>query len=200
MRSAEGRQIRAICDRTAKIAARTQGTPNTEVVQRQVVRMQALLRDGRLQDAEVAAYGILMDCNRRSSSEDEEAAENHKTSKAPTISVVSTVDIGRSIKFVRVAAGLRQGEMAKRLGISQNYLSLLENNKSEPSLSLLRKIASEFHVPVSFLLLEGSVDFDSDEPEVAELLKEVHKLILQLQESRIKDEEEELNGAGKAGT
>jgi transcriptional regulator with XRE-family HTH domain len=99
-------------------------------------------------------------------------------------------DIGRGIKFVRVAAGLRQGEMAKRLGISQNYLSLLENNKAEPSLSLLRKISSEFHVPVSFLLMEGVVEFDSDDPEVAEMLKEVHKLILQLQESRIKKEQE----------
>lgn len=200
MHSAKGRQIRAICDRTVKIATRMQGTPKKEVVQRQVVRMQALLRDGRLQEAEVAAYGILMDCKGRFSNEDEEAAENHKTSKTPTISVVSTVDIGRSIKFVRVAAGLRQGEMAKRLGISQNYLSLLENNKSEPSLSLLRKIASEFNVPVSFLLLEGSADFDSGKPEVAELLKEVHKLIRQLQESRIKEGEEELNGAGQPGT
>jgi transcriptional regulator with XRE-family HTH domain len=108
--------------------------------------------------------------------------------------VASTVDIGRGIKFVRVAAGLRQGEMAKRLNISQNYLSLLENNKAEPSLSLLRKISSEFHVPVSFLLMEGLVEFDSDEPVVAEMLKEVHKLILQLQESRIKEAKQREKG------
>jgi transcriptional regulator with XRE-family HTH domain len=195
MAIARGPQIRAICDRTVEIAARMQGTSTKEVVQRQVVRMQALLRDGRLQEAENAAYGILMYCIGQSGSEEEESAENHETSKTPMLSVKNTVNIGRSIKFVRVAAGLRQGEMAERLDISQNYLSLLENNKSEPSLSLLRKISSEFHVPLSFLLLEGSVEFDSDEPELADLLKEVQKLIHQLQESRIKEGGEPPNGS-----
>ncbi|MCK4820708.1 helix-turn-helix transcriptional regulator, partial [bacterium] len=45
------------------------------------------------------------------------------------------VNIGKGIKFVRIASGIRQGVMAKRLNISQNYLSLLENNKAEPSVA-----------------------------------------------------------------
>lgn len=95
------------------------------------------------------------------------------------------MDIGRSIKFVRVAAGIRQNEMAERLGISQNYLSLLENNKSEPSLSLLRRISEEFGVPMSFLFLEGAVDYESDDPETNDLLQEIKSLVHALQRSRI---------------
>lgn len=95
------------------------------------------------------------------------------------------MDIGRSIKFVRVAAGIRQNEMAKRIGISQNYLSLLENNKSEPSLSLLRRISEEFGVPMSFLFLEGEMDYESDDTKAHDLLQEIKSLVHTLQRSRI---------------
>ena len=97
------------------------------------------------------------------------------------------MNIGRSIKFVRVAAEIKQGEMAKRLDISQNYLALLENNKAEPSLSLLKKISTEFNVPVSFLLLESSVEFHSDKPEANEILSQLQGLIHQLQDARFKE-------------
>lgn len=99
----------------------------------------------------------------------------------------SPIKIGQGIRFVRVAANLKQGEMAKILNVSQNYLSMLEHDKAEPSLSLLKKISDEFHVPMSFLLVEGTVDFSSDKPEVDTIYKQLHNLITQLQQSRIND-------------
>jgi transcriptional regulator with XRE-family HTH domain len=184
----EDATVRAICEHVLKVVKTDKGTAKKEVFQQRVVRLRALLRKGRFRQAEELAYGILMEHQGLSrSGSDEEAAEDHETSKAPMRSVDGTVNIGRSIKFVRVAAGIKQGEMAKRLGISQNYLSLLENNKAEPSLALLRRMSAEFNVPVSFLLLESSVDFESAEPEVDTLLKELRNLIRQLQESRIRD-------------
>ena len=71
------------------------------------------------------------------------------------------MNIGKGIKFVRVAAGIRQGDMAKMLDISQNYLSLLENNKAEPSIALVKKISNTFGVPPGFLFWEEA----SIEPE-----------------------------------
>jgi len=100
------------------------------------------------------------------------------------------VNIGRSIKLVRTMAELKQGEMAERLGITQNYLSLLENNKAEPSLSLLRRISDEFNVPINFLLLESSVEFESSDPEEDVLFRQLHEMILKLQSKRIKEKEE----------
>lgn len=187
MRAVECAQVRTICEHVLKVVKSDKGTANKEVVQR-VVRLRALLRRGRFRQAEEMAYGILIELRGLSKNgSDEEAAEDRETSKAPTRSVDDTVNIGRSIKFVRVAAGIKQGEMAKRLDISQNYLSLLENNKAEPSLSLLRRMSAAFNVPVSFFMLESSVDFESDEPEVDALLKELQKLIHHLQEARIVD-------------
>jgi transcriptional regulator with XRE-family HTH domain len=197
LKNGERHTVRSICEHVLEVVDRTKGTSNKEVQQQRVVRLRALLRRGRLREAEDLAYGALMECNGFSgNNSDEEAAGNHETSKAPMTSVTGTVDIGRSIKFVRVAAGIKQGEMAKRLDISQNYLSLLENNKAEPSLSLLRRISSEFRVPVSFLLLEASHDFESDDPETDSLLKHLKDLIHQLQETRIRDGTGAADGAG----
>ena len=112
-----------------------------------------------------------------------------RTSRTPN-QTGNTVNIGRSIKLVRTIAELKQGEMAERLGITQNYLSLLENNKAEPSLSLLRRISDEFNVPINFLLLESSVEFESSDPEEDLLFKRLHEMILKLQSERIKEKEE----------
>ena len=197
MKRIERRQVKAICDHVITLAEKTQGTANTEVLQQPVAQLQASLRNGQIHQAEALAYGILMEYqNLSEENSEEEAAEGHRTSKTPQISVRTTVNIGRSIKFVRVAAGIRQGEMATRLAISQNYLSLLENNKAEPSLSLLKKISTEFNVPVSFLLLESSVDFESGNPDADSLLKQLQELIHQLQDARIKEGQVSTDGVG----
>lgn len=194
----ERRVVRAVCRHVLAVAERTTGTANTEVLQRSVSRLRTALRRGRLCEAENLAYGVLMDVEGRSEdSGDDEAAENDDTSKTSMASVERTVNIGRGIKFVRVAAGIKQGAMAARLGISQNYLSLLENNKAEPSLALLRRISEEFNVPVSFLLLESSTDYESDEAETHELLQKIKQLIHGLQEKRVRESRGAADGTAK---
>jgi len=66
------------------------------------------------------------------------------------------MNIGKNIKFVRIARSVKQYDMAKSLGISQNYLCLLENNKREPSLSLLKKISDVYDVSLPFLVADHS--------------------------------------------
>lgn len=95
------------------------------------------------------------------------------------------MDIGKGIKFVRIASGIRQGEMAKRLDISQNYLSLLENNKAEPSIALLRKISDTFGVPASFLFWEDAMPIEGKTPEVTDKYNRIRSLVHELQELRI---------------
>ena len=60
--------------------------------------------------------------------------------------------IGNTLKVLRVAAGINQATMAKKLEITQNYLSLVENNHKEPSLSFLKKFASSFDIPLGYFL------------------------------------------------
>jgi len=95
------------------------------------------------------------------------------------------VNVGKGIKFVRVASSLKQGEMAMRLGITQNYLSLLENNKAEPSMALLKKISEVFCVPAAFLLWEEAMPLESETPEVSEKYERMRNLVHELQQLRI---------------
>lgn len=48
--------------------------------------------------------------------------------------------------------GMTQKELAKRIGISQNYLSNLENGKFDIKLSLLFKIALELDIGLQELI------------------------------------------------
>lgn len=95
------------------------------------------------------------------------------------------MNIGKGIKFVRIASGLRQGEMAKQLDISQNYLSLLENNKADPSIALLKKISEIFGVPAGFLVWEDADLPKTQNPDIAAKYQKVADLIHDLQRLRI---------------
>lgn len=48
---------------------------------------------------------------------------------------------------------MKQRALAKKLSVSANYLSLVENSKREPSISFLRKLARELDVPVGIFLM-----------------------------------------------
>src|SRR5882724_4792647 len=62
------------------------------------------------------------------------------------------MNLGDTIKLSRQVAGLTQQQMAERLDITSNYLSLLENGKATPKLSLLKRIEGQFDVPTSFIV------------------------------------------------
>ena len=49
-------------------------------------------------------------------------------------------ELGSRLRFVRQNAGLSQRELAKRAGVTNAAISLIENNQSSPSVSSLKKI------------------------------------------------------------
>lgn len=60
----------------------------------------------------------------------------------------------RALRLLRTYHQLSQVELAKRLGISNSYLSEIEKGETkEPSLELLSKYAEIFKMPVSSILL-----------------------------------------------
>lgn len=62
--------------------------------------------------------------------------------------------LNRALRLLRTYHQLTQTELAKRLGISNSYLSELEKGVSkEPSIELLNKYAEIFKMPVSSILL-----------------------------------------------
>ncbi|MBO9578191.1 MAG: helix-turn-helix domain-containing protein [Microbacteriaceae bacterium] len=63
--------------------------------------------------------------------------------------------LGQRIRHFRSAAGLTLDDVALRVGTAASQLSLIENGRREPRLSLLGELADAFGVPVQQLLDEA---------------------------------------------
>lgn len=55
-----------------------------------------------------------------------------------------SVQVGEQLKAVRTAFGLSQRELAKRAGVTNGMVSLIEQNRVSPSVGSLQKILSAF--------------------------------------------------------
>lgn len=61
--------------------------------------------------------------------------------------------IGEVLQRMRKIYGYKAKEMSEKLGISNSYLSEIENNKKKPSLELLEAYSNVFEIKVSSLIL-----------------------------------------------
>ena len=72
------------------------------------------------------------------------------------------MDVGYRLKEVRKKAGLSQRELAKRAGVTNSTISMIEKNSVSPSVSSLKKVLSG--IPMSLMEF-----FDSDESSHADI-------------------------------
>lgn len=84
--------------------------------------------------------------------------------------------ISNNIKTFRNLKRCTQGELAAEVGITINYLSLLENGKREPSIELLKKISKALDVPVAILVMQVS---KNPKDPMERLLNELYKVAIQ---------------------
>ncbi len=71
--------------------------------------------------------------------------------------------VGRYIKQYRKRIGMSQGELAQKSGLSQTYLSLIENEKQKPSFSALDEICSCFEIPLPLFMFMSLSEEDIPE-------------------------------------
>lgn len=95
--------------------------------------------------------------------------------------------LGNAIKLIRTAKGLKQLALAKKLDVSPNYISLVEKDKREPSLSFLRKLAYELQVPVGLFFLWQETSGPGSKDQNLEQLK---LLLLRIQAMYLEDTRE----------
>ena len=77
--------------------------------------------------------------------------------------------LGTAIKLIRTSSGLKQKDVATKLGVTSNYVSLLESGNREPSVSLLKKMATIFGVPVGLFFLWVGNDPASSKKNIDQL-------------------------------
>lgn len=65
------------------------------------------------------------------------------------------------LRVLRAEAGISQGELAQRLGVSRQTINAVETNKYDPSLPLALRLAKVFGVPVDAIFLD---DWKPDDP------------------------------------
>ena len=59
-------------------------------------------------------------------------------------------ELGSAIKSMRKSIKLTQAQFAKLFGLTVNSLSLLENNKGNPTLKTLNKIGHKFGFEINY--------------------------------------------------
>jgi transcriptional regulator with XRE-family HTH domain len=88
--------------------------------------------------------------------------------------------VGEAIRLLRTSAGLRQAELADRIGVSANYISLVENGKRDPSMSFLRSVTQEFGMPLGLLFLDMGESKKPRSPEEQALLLRIKDLMFEI--------------------
>ncbi|WP_370589326.1 helix-turn-helix domain-containing protein [Salinibacterium sp. ZJ70] len=68
------------------------------------------------------------------------------------VNMADLITLGQRIRHFRTSADLTLGELGDAVGVSASQLSLMENGKREPRLSLLTAIAAQLGVPLNSLL------------------------------------------------
>jgi transcriptional regulator with XRE-family HTH domain len=66
------------------------------------------------------------------------------------------MNIGETIRTLRLQKGMSQGDIEKRTGLLRCYLSRVENGHTVPSLETLAKIANSLEIPLGQFFAEGA--------------------------------------------
>lgn len=86
------------------------------------------------------------------------------------MSTCLTKDMGNRIQLRRKSLGIKQYDLAERLGISNNHLSAIENGVQNTTIEVLVKICDELQVTPDYLLL-GSMHSNNVPQDIVENLK-----------------------------
>ena len=62
--------------------------------------------------------------------------------------------LGKNLKRIRIAKGITQGDIVRKLGVGRGFISNIENGKANPTLSTIAKVAKAIGVSIEKLLKE----------------------------------------------
>jgi len=97
------------------------------------------------------------------------------------------VKLGRRLKMIRIAAGIKQKDLSKELKIPASLLSMYESGSREPSLHFLGSFSNYFNFSLSQLFVLMDEDsMSSDKDKASYILNEMKSHILHLERESLK--------------
>lgn len=103
------------------------------------------------------------------------------------------MQLGDAIKLIRTARKKTQSSLAREIGISNNFVSLIEANKKVPSIDVLQKMGTALKVPSGlFLLWTESVSSDLPPRKLdrlRELMVDLQTICLETEDDKTGDGE-----------
>lgn len=85
--------------------------------------------------------------------------------------------IGQLIKIGRIGQKMNQDNLAKKLDVSKNYISLVENGKKDPSINFLKNTAKLLKIPLVLLIWEKMDLPEGKTKEEKEIRKQIDKMM-----------------------
>ncbi len=73
------------------------------------------------------------------------------------------LDIGSAIKLCREARKLTLQDLSDRTNLNKSYLSRIENNQRDPTITALEKISLALNVPLNIIILLSENEEKNDE-------------------------------------
>ena len=94
------------------------------------------------------------------------------------------MDFGKSFKFYRQRAKLTQKEAADLMGINPYQLGNYETNRSEPSLTILKKMSEAYLVSIDKLLGNNLPQnkLEKEQPESGQEYVDINEVLKKLNE------------------
>ncbi|MCR4432401.1 MAG: helix-turn-helix domain-containing protein [Tepidanaerobacteraceae bacterium] len=81
------------------------------------------------------------------------------------------MEIGKRIKQIRISKNMLSGELASKAGISNVYLSYIENGTKTPTIDTLKKICSAMGISLVEIFKEDDNEFNKEYHELLENAK-----------------------------
>jgi transcriptional regulator with XRE-family HTH domain len=94
-------------------------------------------------------------------------------------------DYGKAFRIVRAAFGLKQSDLAARIGISSSQLSLIEAGKRQPSLRVVDALAKAVGIPSALVTLLASAPNDIEsqsDNDISDLARALLRLLISAKE------------------
>ena len=92
------------------------------------------------------------------------------------------MNLGNTIKDLRKSKGIKQAQLAEECSITQSYLSNIEGNKKEPTLTTLQTICKHLGIPLPVVFFLAM-----DESDVSEEKRDLFKILTPMMKNSLRE-------------